>query len=174
MNLNISLDSRSTKQLNYILNFSGSWDQALHKDLSEDLAKEAMEYFKPLLHVRPNYSGDLEKSIKYKTKVRNNRNTGFDIEYTGLFYGNYMDEGNADGFPGGVLHASSYGMKGFPVFDQRRGKLVAYSPTIHPMGHYTHDAVTHWAERTVDWLAGKSAADLAAKHMSDFLDWLVV
>jgi hypothetical protein len=137
---------------------------------SEDLAKYAEEYFKPMLNVRtnPRGNGDTKESIKHNINVHGD---GFDIDFDGLLSAYYMDVGN---FPAGQeMWAKSYGMSAFPV-DKRFGSPI-FTPVIHGMGSFTPGVPTHWSEKTVEHMASDGAAiDIAMNHFADFLREVVI
>lgn len=130
------------------------WDGVM-KTMAEELARISEEYFKPMLSVKPDHTGDTEKSIRHEISHTAN---GFDISWYGLKSANWMDEGN---FPSGVaIFAEEYGLKAFPI-GKRTGKTVEFSKKIRGMGSRTDGVPTHWAQKTVDWLAEEKALEIA-------------
>lgn len=162
------LDSKSQETLNALSNFLGYWEESIHKNLPEELAKKAQEHFIPMLKVRPEGSqGNLERSIRYEIRQTGD---GWEVDYHGLFYGIYMDTGNFD--PRDVLNAKDYHLGAFPI-DARLGHTL-YKSTIHGMGSFTKDVVpTHYSEKTVEWLAEGVALEVAYHHVMEFLSGVI-
>lgn len=160
-------DEKSWRQITHLLEFSGTWDHHMHDELADDLAVSAMEHFKTMLHVRPEHSGDLERSIKYDIAHGGN---DFEISYEGLFYGLFMDTGN---FPASTQIFRDNG-KGFPISHARGQAPFMYSKSIHGMGSIHPDAPTHYSEKTVKWLADDEATKLASLQLQEFLQWVVI
>lgn len=138
----------------------------MHERLPEELAKMAEEHFKPMLSVRPEHKGELERSIRHEIR---HTGEGWEVEYYGLFYGLYIDTGNFP--PNQALYARDYHLGAFPI-DARLGKSL-YRATIHGMGSFTPGVPTHYSEKTVDWLAGGVALEVAYEKAMEFLSEVV-
>lgn len=154
--------------LSRVLRSGPLWEDHMYHELSDKLAKYAIEYMRPLMHVRsvPN-TGALENSLHADVQMDG---MGFEIGFLGLFYGLYVDTGN-DNL--GTAYASTYGLKAFPI-DRRLGsKYYNPRPVIHPMGTATPNSPTHYSDATMQHMANESAADMALRAMESFLMELV-
>lgn len=157
----LSLDQRAEEVVARLSLAEVHWASSFEA-MAKELAILAENYFKPMLAVRPNHTGATESSIRHEIHMSSD---GFEITYYGLLSANYMDEGNFP--PGAVLAADYYGYRAFPI-DKRLGQPT-FARTIHGMGARTPGVPTHWSEKTVEWLADGVAADLALRHVAEFL-----
>lgn len=162
----LELDQRSWEVINRLSESLGLWEEHMHNELSEELAKKAEEHFKPMLSVRPEHTGNLERSIRHEIRQTGD---GWEVEYYGLFYGLYIDVGNFD--PSTALFAADYDHRAFPV-DKRLGAPY-FTPIIHGMGSATPGVPTHYSEKTVDWLAGGAALEVAYEKVMEFLSEVI-
>lgn len=165
----VNLDEHTVAQISAFLEFSESWDHSLEA-MAQELGDAAIEYMKPLMHVRPNITNAAEDALRKEVMSTGN---GFTIDFYSLWYVNYVDEGS----PFEELYAYSFGLKGFPI-DGRMGAAVLYSGKISGIGQgtspYASQLPTHFSKRTEDYLAEDKANEIMFKNMVDFLDSVVI
>lgn len=167
--IDVRLDEMSWLQIDMFLEGVEMWDLLMNRGLSEEIGKEAKDHFTPMMHARPTYTGELEKSVE--TRVFNT-GAGFEIEYWGFKYGQWVDTGNFP--PGAVIMRVAGKGAPFPIREMKGADPVKFSRTIHGMGSVTPGAPTHYSEKTVTWLADGKATEVALEHLEVWLRSVVL
>lgn len=166
--LELKWDDSALTTLNGLMYAHTRWENTMHKPLAQDLAKVAEDYMRPLMHVRPFFTGALEDSLKSTVTIKGD---GWEVGFEGLDYGNWVDVGQDYD----VLYASQYGYKFFPV-DRRFGAPFP-AGAIHAIGKSPtspYDVPLKFSEKTLDYLANGKAVEIGEKYLSEFLDTVVI
>lgn len=167
MNVTFDLDERSWRQITVLASFEPHWHDHMYDELSSRLAKDAEEYFKPMVRsVRGTGTGESEASVRHEIERSAD---GWDVFYYGNLGAFYMDEGNFS--PDATIYRSN--QMAFPV-GMREGATEFFSPYIHGMGHRTAGVPTHYSEKTAEWLESDKAASIALESMERWLDSVVI
>lgn len=168
----VSLDSRSQQILENFMNCERYFDNA-KIEMAYILADKSLQHMRPMTYgVSEYYRGhhELADSLKARPFFTS---AGFEITFSGLFYGLYMDEGN---FPADAVISRAksvtnpftgrVGPAPMPVgLNRAGGDQITWVEYIHGMGHTTKGKVpTHYSVKTAEWLE---------KNMYSFTDSLI-
>lgn len=166
--IDFQLDDASIARLNALASANLRWHEKMYMPVANELANIAKEYMKPLMHVRPQYTGQLEASLTSQIAYTGD---GWEVTFQGLDYGNWVDVGQDYT----ILYASQYGYQAFPV-DKRFG-APTFAQWIHAIGKSPtspYDTPLRFSQKTADYLVQGEAMKVLEKHMEDFLNTVVI